>query len=698
MKTEINKRTVKQRSHPHTTVPQWQYGLHQSAAQIRSILQPKLAIGDADDKYEKEADEVAKQVASSPDEHSAQAPATKKISSRPPIFIQAKIDKTIPEDLTKGMQGAFELYFDDITREKLGGMTGYIQFTPSIASTVPDAPKIGLVQTVKVVDDETQQVFNVKDRYTDPTIQQKLANIVTQSGTSDGENIEAGYFVDKKFEEMLSPNISPDQRAAKSPYYIDTRPGVAPGQRNYHTPDKKGSYTDKHGSKAGEKVEAAILTDAPQHTAASTYQFETYAQNDTGNVYGGVGWGFKIKPAINGVPVSAGILPPKIEPSPVVPLAGLSATAKDALTRFEQLQPKLAEENRQTAADSSSFETPNLSDGKPLDDATRSFMESRFSHDFSEVKIHNTTAASRSADSIGARAYTVGSNVFFRQGEYNTNSREGRQLLAHELTHVVQQGGSEALTPKTTAPNISKGNLATPRAQRALNNLGDEDSLLFNRIPWGNPPSTLILPNALMQQIWSATSKGMEDDREYGGWMFHKNKETLWSPEPVRGRGRSFQNNPSLIYARERGTPNSYDLEGAREWDEQNPVLLKYHTHAFPDDITWGHSGGDIQNMLRGDGPNVSVVASPKAVYAFLHTQETTQNNRISISNEVVETNRDTWQSVHDKEIQTNLERGQEHKFYMYWKPWPTGDYLTAKTTIIEEGNDLVLNLAKAPE
>lgn len=83
------------------------------------------------------------------------------------------------------------------------------------------------------------------------------------------------------------------------------------------------------------------------------------------------------------------------------------------------------------------------SPGRPLDDATRGFMERRFDHDFSQVRVHNDTQAAESADAVNAVAYTVGRHVVFGAGQYQPSNEEGRELLAHELTHVVHQGAAE---------------------------------------------------------------------------------------------------------------------------------------------------------------------------------------------------------------------------------------------------------------
>jgi len=101
------------------------------------------------------------------------------------------------------------------------------------------------------------------------------------------------------------------------------------------------------------------------------------------------------------------------------------------------------------------------SPGRPLDRATRAFMETRFSQNFAHVRVHTDEPASRSARNLGALAYTAGSDVVFAGGNYAPGSETGRSLLAHELVHVVQQSGGQAL-PKE-GPARAKTSPAPPR-------------------------------------------------------------------------------------------------------------------------------------------------------------------------------------------------------------------------------------------
>jgi len=124
------------------------------------------------------------------------------------------------------------------------------------------------------------------------------------------------------------------------------------------------------------------------------------------------------------------------------------------------------------------------SGGQPLSKSERSFFEPRIGADFSDVRVHNDMRAARVAQSINARAFTHGHNVVFGAGEYSSGSDSGKRLLAHELTHVVQQGGSHLQQATTLLGNnmeLKKPIESDPidfagakRIQRADLNIKDE--------------------------------------------------------------------------------------------------------------------------------------------------------------------------------------------------------------------------------
>jgi len=83
--------------------------------------------------------------------------------------------------------------------------------------------------------------------------------------------------------------------------------------------------------------------------------------------------------------------------------------------------------------------------GSPLSDVTRRFMEPRFGCDFGRVRVHTDSFAAKVCSSLGAQALTAGNNIFFGAGRYHPGSYSGRRMLAHELSHVVQQSHVPAL-------------------------------------------------------------------------------------------------------------------------------------------------------------------------------------------------------------------------------------------------------------
>jgi hypothetical protein len=103
------------------------------------------------------------------------------------------------------------------------------------------------------------------------------------------------------------------------------------------------------------------------------------------------------------------------------------------------------------------------SPGRSLDPELRAFMEPRFGHDFSRVRVHSDAAAAQSAHGVNARAYTVGQNIVFGAGSFAPGTREGRRLIAHELAHVVQQTGASPVGALQRQPDSRKDEPAKPQ-------------------------------------------------------------------------------------------------------------------------------------------------------------------------------------------------------------------------------------------
>jgi hypothetical protein len=113
------------------------------------------------------------------------------------------------------------------------------------------------------------------------------------------------------------------------------------------------------------------------------------------------------------------------------------------------------------------------SPGRPLDAETRAEMEPRFNQDFSRVRVHTDAGAAQSAQAVNANAYTAGSHIVFDSGRYSPASPSGQSLMAHELTHVVQQAsGPVAATEVADGLAVSHPSDAFERAAREASSGG----------------------------------------------------------------------------------------------------------------------------------------------------------------------------------------------------------------------------------
>jgi hypothetical protein len=140
--------------------------------------------------------------------------------------------------------------------------------------------------------------------------------------------------------------------------------------------------------------------------------------------------------------------------SPTGPTAGLQRCScgkpADQSAPCEECKSKVMGLQRSSTAPSGGQTAPQIvhdvlsSPGQPLDGATRGFMETGFGRDFSGVRVHTDQRAAESAQAVNALAYTVGTDIVFGAGRFSPESQAGRHLLAHELSHVVQQNQAPA--------------------------------------------------------------------------------------------------------------------------------------------------------------------------------------------------------------------------------------------------------------
>jgi hypothetical protein len=129
-------------------------------------------------------------------------------------------------------------------------------------------------------------------------------------------------------------------------------------------------------------------------------------------------------------------------PTPAVHGVAGSLDEPEPLARRIQRRAQIGTEGGDLDDDTASSITSAMGGGRPLESTTRQSMESAFGADFGQVRVHTGETSTALNRQLQASAFTVGRDIFFRSGVPDAASDSGRELLAHELTHVVQQGGA----------------------------------------------------------------------------------------------------------------------------------------------------------------------------------------------------------------------------------------------------------------
>lgn len=168
------------------------------------------------------------------------------------------------------------------------------------------------------------------------------------------------------------------------------------------------------------------------------------------------------------------------------------------------------------------------SPGQPLDTKTRTFMESRFGHDFSQVRIHSGATAAQSAREVNANAYTVEHNIVFGTNRFAPRTHEGRQLIAHELTHTVQQKTS---LPQKIIQRAGFGDVHLAEARDAEE--ARQKALFFDRLRSLSPSTD----PGLRAEIEARFSPGT-DDRWLAETILRNGPEPRWSLADITKRQR----------------------------------------------------------------------------------------------------------------------------------------------------------------
>src|SRR4030095_3416313 len=191
------------------------------------------------------------------------------------------------------------------------------------------------------------------------------------------------------------------------------------------------------------------------------------------------------------------------------------------------LTPFIQAKSNDTASDAvSSRINSTKGSGSSIDGSTKSFMESRFGTDFSGVKIHTGNYAAEMSRELNAKAFTVGNDIYFNSGEYNTGSNDGKHLLAHELTHTIQQGGSD----KSSQVQSKIQKKAGPAKKTVWLHIGFDSSAQANESTMKKLRASIASEEAALAHCCSSKSKACDVQIKY---LFDWNRNN--KPAPTDG-------------------------------------------------------------------------------------------------------------------------------------------------------------------
>ena len=125
-------------------------------------------------------------------------------------------------------------------------------------------------------------------------------------------------------------------------------------------------------------------------------------------------------------------------------------------------QPSMVSENLETRINDA------IGSGQPLPDSVNTSLEPHFKHDFSQVRLHTDAEADKLSRKLEAEAFTTGKDIFFRNGAYQPDNDSGKRLIAHELTHVVQQKAAPALQREAVSSTTTETQAPTTEATAAI--------------------------------------------------------------------------------------------------------------------------------------------------------------------------------------------------------------------------------------
>lgn len=259
----------------------------------------------------------------------------------------------------------------------------------------------------------------------------------------------------------------------------------------------------------------------------------------------------------------------------------------------DQLQRGSTEAAPQIDSDMEAKINTARSTGRPLPDDARGPMEQAFGADFSGVRVHTSSEADVLSNSLQARAFTTGQNIFFRQSQYAPHTSQGQELLAHELTHVVQQTGASRLQRDSTQ-KLAQVQSRVPGNTVSLAKV--KKYLDFVKVK----RNTTKITGMLLAKLKLA--KAPADP--YGHWWTEigDRNGAEWDPKESYGWWPSIRVN---IWKTLRGVPGKLNAGRDKDPDHDDPAEIEFHPVMEVDedeeyDTVRQRVTGEIRNFSKG--------------------------------------------------------------------------------------------------
>lgn len=421
-----------------------------SLQKMHSAVQAKLNIGSPGDKFEKEADETADKVMKMPE-----ADVQKTHAGGDDQPIQKKSSRSNDEpDIAKKEDETVSKKDDETVRPKVEENT--ISKKSFLQTELFDDSKDVRNDFINAKEDETvskKEDETVSKKEDESVSMKEDASSVAQAKeeTPDVSMNEKEGYAQKKED---SPSVSMKEDESISKKEDDTISKKSFLQTALFNEDKD-TRNDMLNAKfdfpkVPELAEPKKLAKAGNAVKGATGAEKPAAAKGASAMAGKKAGADPIKEAADIKPLKKRKAPkikkPKIqkkEDEVISKKSFLQTVAKDenAQAKEEEVQKKNASDAKASANFESSLKSTK-GGGSAMSESTQADMGGRFGRDFSNVKIHDNSAAAGLNQEIGAKAFTNENNIYFNSGQYNENSADGKKLLAHELTHTIHQGAS----------------------------------------------------------------------------------------------------------------------------------------------------------------------------------------------------------------------------------------------------------------